>query len=442
MKFKCLPLVVSLGIFSSAQAQSWVTDSVEMGPMQNGKTYTQDVFYDLHKRTKHSVTNLNWHLAFQMDAPSLGNVSVLANEVQADVKVYSMHRKASTTFGTPLTPADTAGLWLRPMQSNSDTSWNRGAFNQMGGSHPFDFSWGEYDVTTHQVNGDSLYLVLVGPAAYQVWVETYKSTPLDSIQFYFHVADFDGSNVKSRRIYKKGDGFSDKNFAYYDIIQDKVIDREPHNDDWHILFTRYKETISMGPGLDTLFPVTTVLTNHKVEVAEVRTFNPDPKDFEQRNYEKEINVIGSDWKKLNYQTLEYEVEDTLEYFIKDGDGGYYRLKFTHFGGAADGKVVFGTQVLRSPVSVQQFAAPMASMRLFPNPASHAFEVMIDLEEAAGAAEVQIIDMMGRVVEKGSIQLNKGLNAYRVQTGHWPAGIYHFCLSTPQGTQVERVQIQK
>ncbi len=441
MKSRLLPLAFILGLAAPAGAQQWVADSVEMGPMQNGKTYTQDVFYKLSNGSKHSVSNLNWHLAFQMDAPGLGNVSILANEVQADVKVYSMHRQASNQFGQPLTPADTLGLHARPMQSNSDTSWNLGAFNQLGGSNPFDFSWGEYDMSTHQVNGDSLYLVLVGNTAFQIWVETYKSTPQDSIQFYFHVADFDGSNIKSRRIYKKGDGYLDKNFAYYDLLADQVLDREPSNKSWDILFTRYKETLSMGPGMDTLFPVTTVLTNHKVEVAEIRTFNPDPSQFEQLDYRKEMNIIGSDWKKLNYATLEYEVVDTLEYFIKDAHGGYYRLKFTHFGGSADGKVVFQKEVLRFPNSLDEIpAGPAAELLLFPNPAQQYFHLMLDLKEALGDAQVMITDMRGRVVESASLSLDRGMNVYKVQTGSWTPGIYYLRLQTEGGSFTERVQV--
>lgn len=439
MKSKLLPLALALGLAVPAGAQQWVADTVSMGPIKNGKSYTDDVFYKLSNGSRHTVPNTNWHLAFQMDAPTLGNVSILANEVQADVKVYSLHLQASTHFGQ-LSAADTNMLYLRPMQSNSDTSWNLGAFNQMSSGHPFDFSWGEYDLTTHQVNGDSLYLVMVGSAAYQVWVETYKSTPRDSIQFYFHIAEFDGSNARTHRIYKVGDGFADRNFAYYDIHQDKVFDREPSNEDWDILFTRYKETISMGPGMDTLFPVTTVLSNHGVEVAEIRTLNPDPSQFEQLPYEKEINIIGSDWKKLNYATLEYEVEDTLEYFIKDAEGGYYRLKFAHFGGSADGMIAFRKQVLRYPSSLRETPAPRVEISLFPNPARNAFQVVLDMEEAPGEAALMITDLMGRAVQSGPVNLNQGLNVYKVETGSWTPGIYYFRLITEKGSFTKTVEV--
>src|SRR5690606_25045768 len=101
----------------------------------------------------------DWHIAFQMTrfGEPMFNASVRANHNKPDVQVYSLHKQASTAFGT-LVAADTVVAYGDQLL-NADTSWGNGAFTNNGGSNPFDFGWGTYDMTTHNLNGDSLYLV-------------------------------------------------------------------------------------------------------------------------------------------------------------------------------------------------------------------------------------------------------------------------------------------
>ena len=139
MRVRNLLVLFCLFFYCSASAQSWVTDSVTMGP-----GYGQDVFYSLKLGSLKTVPNNNWHLAFQMTPPGpYGNVSVLANHVQGHVQVYSLHMKASTSF-TTLGVSDTVGKTNPMMQLfNTDTSWNYGAFNREANtSNYFDYRLG------------------------------------------------------------------------------------------------------------------------------------------------------------------------------------------------------------------------------------------------------------------------------------------------------------
>ena len=42
---------------------------------------------------------------------------------------------------------------------NSDTSWNYGAFVMNQSSDMFDYGWGVYNIQTHHIIGDSVFLI-------------------------------------------------------------------------------------------------------------------------------------------------------------------------------------------------------------------------------------------------------------------------------------------
>ena len=195
MRLRSLLLVGAVALSTTtANAQNWVQDSVEMGT-----GYANDAFYSLKNGSAKVEPNTNWHLAFQMTPPGpYGNVSVIANQVQGGVNVYSLHMAASTNFAT-LSAGDTVGKTGPARQLfNSDSTWNLGAFNRLSDPSDLnDYSWGYYDQQDHDVNGDSLYLITITSGstteAYKVWIQRFMSYPLDSIHWEFRIAKFVGS---------------------------------------------------------------------------------------------------------------------------------------------------------------------------------------------------------------------------------------------------------
>ena len=78
---------------------------------------------------------------------------------------------------------------------NADTSWEYGAFdlNQTGG---FDYGWGVYNVQTHHVIGDSIFIIkTINSNWKKLWVKS-KISGVYEIQY----ANLDGSNVVSTTI--------------------------------------------------------------------------------------------------------------------------------------------------------------------------------------------------------------------------------------------------
>lgn len=446
MKLRSLLSISAIAFSFQAGAQAWVQDSIEMGP-----GYGSDVFYSLKNGSQKVESNMNWHLAFQMVVPGpYGNVSVLANHVQTGVNVYPLHMSASTSFAT-LTPADTVGK-TAPAQAmyNADTNWNFGAFNKMNdASNPADYSWGIYDQSTHDVNGDSLYLVTVSQGittnAFKLWIQRFDSYPADSVHWEFRIAALDGTNDTTIKIYRKPD-YTNRLFAYYDINTMAVTDREPADSAWDMVFTRYKEMIPGAPGVP-FYSVMGVLTNNEVTVREMNHAGAnDTTGFMGFAYSDDIHTIGSDWKEFDMAQTPpvWVIDDSTYYFVKTlKTDEYYQLQFTGFGGGANGKVIFRKRLLASiPVTgVNNIPAPVNAIALAPNPAGTQAGLMVDAKESVKDARLTLTDLTGRIVYSTGLVLHSGVNSLSINTGNLPSGLYLVNLSGSNWKVTEKLLVQ-
>ncbi len=438
MKLRFTFIAAAFALSTQANAQQWVADSVEMGA-----SYANDIFYSLKNGEVKDVPADNWHLGFQMTPPGpYGNVSVIANQVKGGVSVYSLHLKASTNF-TTLTAADTIGKTQAiHALNNADTSWNFGAFNRMNNpADQFDYSWGKYDMTSHDVKGDSLYLITVNNQAYKVWIMRFDSTPKDSIHWEFRIAKFDGTEDTLIKIYRE-DGFTDRLFAYYNVANKTIVDREPGRKAWDLLFTRYKEYM---PGAPTPFySVMGLLSNFDVTVAQKTPIDTnDTTGYASYAYSAKLNEVGSDWKQYDRNAGVYVYTDSLYYFIKTNNTNeYYQLYFTHFGGEADGKVVFMKRFLGAmPTGIRNINTPVTAYYLVPNPANNNASVLIDIKEQVKNAQVIVSDITGKVVYNTSVSVNNGLNTFNLSTSNLVAGTYVVTITNGSWKASEKLIVQ-
>ena len=425
---------VALSI-TNVKAQGWVEDTITMGP-----GYGNDVFYSMKNDEAKVSQNNDWHIAFQMTPPGpYGNVSIIANHVQGGVKVYSTHLQASTNFTAVIDSTGYTGS--NKELYNSDESWNFGAFNQMASSsNPFDYSWGMYDLNTHEVNGDSLYLVAIPNAVYKVWVQRYDSAPADSVHYRFRIAKIDGSEDTTIKIYRKPN-YTDRLFAYYNIATKTVIDREPSRAAWDILFTRYIEYIM--PNMP--YPVMGVLSNFDVTVAhKYPVLENDTLGYAGYGYSDILKATGSNWKTFDNTTMQWTLADSNYYFIKTKNTGeYYQLQFQGFGGSGNGKVMFRKRYLGvyNPLSVATANAPLSTYKLVPNPAANDVSILIDTKEAVDNARLMVTDFTGRLVYNNVVNVKNGLNAYTINTSALAAGAYIVTLTNGSWKVAEKLVVQ-
>lgn len=441
--------ILSFVLFSvSINAQSWVTDSVEMGA-----GYSHDVYYQLTTGSDNRVVADNWDIAFQMTTfgEPMFNATIRANHIKRDVQVYSLHKEASTSFGT-LTAADTM-VTLSNQLVNNDTSWGTGAFTNNRGSNQFDYGWGMYNMTSHNLEGDSLYLVKANGVFYQLWIKEYVS--INNIGYTFRYAKWDGSGDKTDTI-KRVAPYDNRMFAYYDLSSGTVIDREPARKDWDILFRQYQKNGQPGgQNPNKLQAYTGVLSNLRVEVAEITGVSPN--SINTGNYTThtsslslETNTIGDDWKVFNMtgNPPGYELDTNTSFIIKPDTAynttAYYHLRFTRFdggSGGATGKVVFDKRVLYALSVDDAQGNTAAAYSIYPNPATYTVNIMLDAQQAQANTNMTLTDITGKVVINTTTSLKKGVNAYSFDVSALPPGTYIVVIANDTWKVSDKVIVQ-
>lgn len=405
---------ITFCFFSSATAQNTVSnDSVYVGA-----GYAKQVYYSLANDSVGFATMLtpeSWDLGF---ITNMMDAAIIVNHAKG-ISVYKVPNQDTSDWAT----LDTTGLYSWSKSYNSDTSWRKGAFNiDANSSDQFDFGWGKYDFGMHGVaGGDKLYILKTGTSSYKKirFISKVGVTPTDTNTVFFRIANLDGSDDNLVKV--NGMPYQDKNFIYYNISTNSVIDIEPAKTSWDILFTRY---ISL-PVQVMAPPVTGVLSNIGVKVARTENINAD---YLGGNYadslSSNISTIGYDWKTHVYSPPpgHFVINDSITFFIKAVDGSVYRLNFTGFGGSSNGKYVFAKEKLLL-TSAFSPAVSAISAGIFPNPATGENFTLLVSSEQTNDALIFVYDLSGRNVISQKTKMNNGLNVIPVNINHLVSGSY-------------------
>lgn len=380
-----------------------------------GAGYTQQVWYDLETGSEVTRSADEWDIAFEIQG---FEASILANTQKAGLVLYE----------APYTVADWAALdtvgisgWVR--LQNSPESWSQGAFNQGLTSDSLDLGWGNYNFITHIVTGDSLYVISLANG-------DFKKLRIDALaggQYLFTYADIDGSNEVSGVVDKMN--YMDKNFAYYSIENDTEIDREPLNSEWDLTFVRY---LDFAP---TLYGVTGVLVNKWGRSAEVSGVPVGSADWMAASFNSDMNNIGYDWKSFNMTTFQWEIQDSLTFFVETPEGNVWEVVFTDFGGASTGEFFFDYQQV-SATSVAEISED--GFLLYPNPSNGI--VNVQLEDEWSSAVVQVVDATGKLLATSIDGANTQLR--ELDLGGIPNGVYFLRAISGDKVLTEQLLLQR
>lgn len=417
-----LKLLSFLTIFAFATNAQWGTDDV----VSIGSGYANQVWYSLENDEQGTAPKNNWDLAFEIEGFT---TSIRVNHPN-DVMVW-LYPDGDTADWATLDTAGLAANWDN--YYNSDTSWSYGAFNAgTDFNDQFDLGWGVYNMSTHQVVGDSLFVIKLNNGDYKkLWIEK-----LASGTYTFRFANLDNTGDVTVDIEKSN--YTDRNFAYYSIQNQQELDREPNNMGWDLVFTQYGVYF---PSFNYFTNSTGILSNYGVETAVAYPVN-DSSTYEAYNglsFTTAINGIGYEWKSLNMTTFSYEIEDSTVYFVKSTAGEYWKIVFTGFGGSANGDYEFTKKKL-SGVGINELEK-QTFVQVYPNPAQTNQNINIVLDGSVSEdVNVNIIDLSGRVVSSNTIQVVPGLKTYRIQT---PAqsGQYIVQLSSQNIQTTSKILIQ-
>ncbi len=372
-------------------------------------SYTNQSFYSLENGEVSNLNNSDWDLAFSTASMS----SSIRINAGMGTELYS-YPLGDTTDWNNFNSSNLSN-WL-PIY-NSDTNWFIGAFDKHSTSM-FDMGWGMYSMITHYVTGDSLYAIkTVGGDWKKLWIQK-----LANGEYTFKYANLDGSNEINASILKAN--YSDKNFVYYSLDQNSVLDREPNSVDWDITFTKYITPVQGMP-----YGVTGVLSNDGVHVAQADNI-PDPNsynDYSQHPMMTEINSIGYDWKSFDMSTFSYSVEPYRCYFVKDLQDKIWRIIFTSFEGSSTGNIEFNTLEMTSSTSISELQSDISTFEIYPNPITdNNLTVVFDI--SSDISELNIFDITGKNIYN-EIFNSKGFQAKSISIPNLNNGIYVVTLSS-------------
>ena len=396
---------------------SQVSDSIFL---QAG--YSNQSYYNLNSGEVLNVNNNDWDIAFGLG----GYGSSIRINGQSGTELYIYPSSDNSGWAT----LDTNGINTWSKLYNSDTSWSYGAFDK--GSSPsnsLDLGWGIYNTMTHHIVGDSLHVIKLSNGDYK----KLQIIQLAGGVYEFKHADLDGSNEVTASVTKSN--FTNKNFGYYSITNNNVIDREPSNQDWHIVFTKY--VTELYPG--THYGVTGVLSNVGIEVAQEDQVDVITTTTNSSPYQTEINTIGYDWKSFNMTTFGYDITDSLCYFIKDNNNNIWKLILTGFEGSSTGKVVFSNEVISASNTADM--SSINSFAIYPNPTyDNNLTILYDFEIQENNENLFIYDMNGRIIKSVALN-NKGFNKKEISLNGIKAGLYIISVQVGNETITEKLIIQ-
>lgn len=414
-----LLMMAVLGLPSMAQALL-ANDSVNLKP-----GYTDMVFYNLSTRQKYTANATDWHIAVTVQATQfpnnpLGGTTIRLNEANG-VASYLVPTADAQQFNNTL---DTTGYTNWQQLHDSDESLQEGALNShRNKAQLFDFGWGVYSQQSHNVVGDSFYLIKLPNGAFRKMLV--KDLVGDTL-FTIIVTELNNSNPITVNINKRN--YTNRFFVYVDLLTGTVMNKEPNRADWDLLFLKYTAS-DVVPG--DFYTTTGVWSKPGVQVAEARGVDAGNYDLTGLTFVNKMNEIGWDWKAFNQQTFQFELEDSLAYYVQKNPTEIYKIVFTGFGGSASGVVLFNVDG-NSVSSIREI--PALQLQVYPNPVTDFIHVLAE----KNLQNIELLTLTGQPIQR--IESPEG--KVSIPIAGLPKGIYLLkATAEDQSVAVRKVIVQ-
>lgn len=410
-----LSMIIIL-IFSSigfAQTSDTVT-------MSTG--YANEVYYSMANGIAKISPRAQWDIAFRTTKRSS---SILTND-GSGVVLFTYPKADTTGWAT----VDTVGISTWKPMYNDPIDWENGAFSRNAKGHP-DYGWGIYNQVTHDLLGDSLFVIKLRDGSYKkLWIIR-KFSVADI--YYFRFANLDGSNENT--VTQDLSGFMNEDFYGFSLVDNTQVPFEPPVADWDILFTRYMSVQPDGSP----YLVTGILSNQGVKT---KKFHPVPltyDDFGAGIWDSTRSSIGWDWKIFDMNTFTYKIVDSTVYFVKALNGDISKLYFTSFAGSSTGVITF-IQNRVAGAGIGEPAGNALQVQIFPNPATDRITLHITGKTGEDLS-LMLTDLSGRQLRADRPgRLADGPNAFSMDVTGVQPGIYFVTVLTATTKTVTKVII--
>jgi hypothetical protein len=409
-----------LGGWASAQT---IRDTVILRVRRTNESLRL-VYYRLSDGYRLDTASFNrWHLAFEVP----GFTAAIRANLGAGMVVWRTSRAATSAEWTALSLNDT----LQRLY-DSETQWTIGAFNTTANPlDNFDLGWGNYNLTTHVIAGDSLYILRLPNGTFRkLWIDR-----LQSGIYYFKYANLDGTGEVDAQAPKSL--APRRGFVYYNFLSQEALNLEPVDSLWDLVFTQY---LSFFPSAGLHYAVLGALQNRRVAVARIPlspSANPDTLSWQSAPYDTLINAIGHDWKQYDMQNNLWLVADSVYYLVRTRNREVWRMRFVAFGDstAPDNAQVRYAVIERKKLgSVSLLGSSFLNVQVFayPNPATEGIWVTT---RESGPIQVEVYDLAGQRVLS---QVGEGSAFLYVPRQGLPSGLYFLRVHTAKGTGLARI----
>ena len=288
--------------------------------------YANEVYYSMTNGIVQTSPRATWDIAFSTQKRSS---SILIND-GAGVMLYT-YPKADTSGWASL---DTNGLSSWKPMYNDPNDWENGAFSRNAKGHP-DYGWCKYNEVTHNLTGDSLFVIKLRDGSFKKLWMVKKLSSLDI--FIFRFANLDGTGEQN--VTEDISSLTAIDFSGYSLQTNARVAFEPVKKSWDILFTKYMSVQPDGSP----YLVTGVLSNDSVTTKKFYPVVLTYKDLGPGSWDTTRSSIGWNWKKFDMSSFTYSVVDSTVYFVKPVHSDVYKLYFTAFRGSTSGVVKFNLE---------------------------------------------------------------------------------------------------
>ena len=319
-----------------------------------GASYQYDIFYSFEDGITAFPERENWELAFSVN--DIPNIRINSG---SGITLFEVSNNINEWSQINILPNDAKQL------RNSNTNWNNGAF-VVDENGNFDSNWIISEDTGEQfLQGSKVYIINYNQETKKVKINSYN----DGV-YNLTIANLDNSNEQNIQV--DSNDFIDKKFAYYSISNNELIDREPFNFNWDILFTRYEEEDVTLNNETMPYIVTGVLTNNNRSFEFDGSLDINP-ELNYSNFIFDINNIGYDWKE--YSGVFTMVPNRSYYIFNQSETNLYKLIFNSFSGQASGNLSFNLEEIEyNQTSLMDNF--QNHLNIFPNPNNGNFDIRL------------------------------------------------------------------
>ena len=396
MKTKIFLLLIIIS-FTTVKAQE-ITVNTSMGV-----DYENMVYYKLNNQTETVFPANSWDISFlrtstyDFDLRANDHYGIEVFEASNNVADWSTIDIGNETNWTAL--------------HNSNTQWNGGAFSNGSAT----YGWGEYNSVTHHVTGSIIFVLKYANGTYVKFInEDYYG----GYTFKYSKWNAATSSWGADQTYNISNTQNpDNRYNYYSFLNDAEVVAEPAITDWDFVFTKYYKDY-YGDG-SVFYPVTGVLQNSTVQVAEnLNEADTDPLPT-NLTYSEEINTIGDDWKHFDNG---YTVDSDTKYYVKYGDSSIYRMWFTSFTGSTTGDLTFKFENVTNALGFEEVSKNL-SFGLFPNPSNNKQVTIVYDQSNSINNSVEIYNLNGQQVYKKQLANTNGFFNNALNLSELSKGVY-------------------